>query len=136
MYDYGGRTLARDSPFYQMNDKQIKIADRLLHILYEHGGRANKTGVRELLNKEFKERTDTIDITYVFELLENDYELIAPMGEAWIRLTPEGQTMVKRGMKRYRQKLSLKEQFKEAKELIALIVSIFAILEVLFRFLI
>lgn len=97
---------------YDMTDRQIAIADRLLNILLEHDGRANKHGVRKMLTNEFTERLDTIDITMVFDTLADNYELIAYMGEAWVRLTPEGERMAKNGMKNYQRKLSLKEWWK------------------------
>lgn len=99
---------------YDMTDRQIAIADRLLNILLEHDGRANKHGVRKMLTNEFTERLDTIDITMVFDTLADNYELIAYMGEAWVRLTPEGERMAKNGMKNYQRKLSLKEWWKES----------------------
>ena len=97
-----------------MTERQIAIADRLLNILLEHDGRANKHGVRKMLTHEFTERLDTIDITMVFDTLADNYELIAYMGEAWVRLTPEGERMAKNGMKNYQRKLSLKEWWKES----------------------
>lgn len=99
---------------YDMTDRQIAIADRLLNILLEHDGRANKHGVRKMLTNEFTEKLDTIDITMVFDTLADNYELIAYMGEAWVRLTPEGERMAKNGMKNYQRKLSLKEWWKES----------------------
>ena len=97
-----------------MTERQIAIADRLLNILLEHDGRANKHGVRKMLTNEFTERLDTIDITMVFDTLADNYELIAYMGEAWVRLTPEGERMAKNGMKNYQRILSLKEWWKES----------------------
>lgn len=67
-----------------------------------------------MLSREFTERLDTIDITFVFDTLSDDYDLIAPMGEAWVRLTPEGQKMAKIGMKNYQRKISMKEWWKES----------------------
>ena len=99
---------------YDMTERQIAIADRLLNILLEHDGRANKHGVRKMLTNEFTERLDTIDITMVFDTLADNYELIAYMGEAWVRLTPKGERMAKNGMKNYQRKLSLKEWWKES----------------------
>ena len=97
-----------------MTERQIAIADRLLNILLEHDGRANKHGVRKMLTNEFTERLDTIDITMVFDTLADNYDLIAYMGEAWVRLTPEGERMAKNGMKNYQRILSLKEWWKES----------------------
>ena len=105
---YGEMTL------FNMTERQIAIADRLLNILLEHDGRANKHGVRKMLTNEFTEKLDTIDITMVFDTLADNYELIAYMGEAWVRLTPEGERMAKNGMKNYQRKLSLKEWWKES----------------------
>ena len=99
---------------YDMTDRQIAIADRLLNLLLEHDGRANKHGLRKILIYEFTERLDTIDITMVFDTLADDYNLIAYMGEAWVRLTPEGERMAKNGMKNYQRKLSLKEWWRES----------------------
>lgn len=93
-----------------MTDRQIAIADRLLNILLEHDGRANKHGVRKMLTHEFTERLDTIDITMVFDTLADNYELIAYMGEAWVRLTPEGERMAKNGMKKYLDSLNRKSK--------------------------
>lgn len=98
-----------------MTEKQIKIADRLLGILVEHDGRVNKDGARSILLKEFTERMDRIDINFVFDTLINDYNLVALLGEDWLRLTPEGQKMARRGMKNYQRKLSIKEWWKESK---------------------
>lgn len=98
-----------------MTEKQIKIADRLLGILVEHDGRVNKDNARSLLLKEFAERMDRIDINFVFDTLINDYKLVALLGEGWLRLTPEGQKMARRGMKNYQRKLSIKEWWKESK---------------------
>ena len=99
---------------YDMTDRQIAIADRLLNLLLEHDGRANKHGLRKILIYEFTEKLDTIDITMVFDTLTDDYNLIAYMGEAWVRLTPEGERMAKNGMKNYQRKLSLKEWWRES----------------------
>lgn len=98
-----------------MTEKQIKIADRLLGILVEHDGRVNKDSARSLLLKEFAERMDRIDINFVFDTLTDDYKLVALLGEGWLRLTPEGQKMARRGMKNYQRKLSIKEWWKESK---------------------
>lgn len=98
-----------------MTEKQIKIADRLLGILVEHDGRVNKDSARSLLLKEFAERMDRIDINFVFDTLIDDYKLVTLLGEDWLRLTPEGQKMARRGMKNYQQKLSIKEWWKESK---------------------
>lgn len=98
-----------------MTEKQTKIADRLLGILVEHDGRVNKDGARSILLKEFAERMDRIDINFVFDTLINDYNLVAPLGEDWLRLTPEGQKMARRGVKNYQRKLSIKEWWKESK---------------------
>ena len=87
-------------------------------MLAEHDGRFNKDEARSMLRKEFTERLDRIDITLVLNTLMDDYGLIAPIGEAWIRLTPEGETMARRGMKNYQRKLSIKEQFKVAGKVI------------------
>ena len=97
-----------------MTERQIAIADRLLNILLEHDGRANKHGVRKMLTHEFTERLDTIDITMVFDTLADNYDLIAYLGEAWVRLSPEGERMAKNGMKNYQRILSLKEWWKES----------------------
>lgn len=101
-----------------MTDRQTAIADRMLALLAEHDGRFNKDEARSMLRKEFTERLDRIDITLVLDTLMDDYGLIAPIGEAWIRLTPEGETMARRGMKNYQRKLSIKEQFKVAGKVI------------------
>lgn len=98
-----------------MTERQIRIADRLLGILVEHDGRVNKDSARSLLLKEFAERMDRIDINFVFDTLINDYKLVALLGEGWLRLTPEGQKMARRGMKNYQRKLSIKEWWKESK---------------------
>ncbi|WP_418707467.1 hypothetical protein [Bacteroides sp.] len=98
-----------------MTEKQIKIADRLLGILVEHDGRVNKDSARSLLLKEFAERMDKIDINFVLDTLIDDYKLVSLLGEGWLRLTPEGEKMARRGMKNYQQKLSIKEWWKESK---------------------
>lgn len=98
-----------------MTEKQIRIADRLLRILVEHDGRVNKDSARSLLLKEFAERMDRIDINFVFDTLTDDYKLVVLLGEGWLRLTPEGQKMARRGMKNYQRKLSIKEWWKESK---------------------
>ncbi len=98
-----------------MTEKQIKIADRLLGILVEHDGRVNKDSARSLLLKEFAERMDKIDINFVLDTLIDDYKLVSLLGEGWLRLTPEGQKMARRGMKNYQRKLSIKEWWKESK---------------------
>lgn len=98
-----------------MTDRQTAIADRMLALLAKHDGRFNKDEARSILRKEFTERLDRIDITLVLDTLMDDYGLIAPIGEAWIRLTPEGETMARRGMKNYQRKLALKEWWKESK---------------------
>jgi len=98
-----------------MTEKQIEIADRLLGILVEHDGRVNKDSARSLLLKKFAERMDRIDINFVFDTLTDDYKLVALLGEGWLRLTPEGQKMARRGMKNYQRKLSIKEWWKESK---------------------
>jgi hypothetical protein len=98
-----------------MTEKQIKIADRLLGILVEHDGRVNKDSARNLLLKEFTERMDKIDINFVLDTLIDDYKLVSLLGEGWLRLTPEGEKMARRGMKNYQQKLSIKEWWKESK---------------------
>ena len=98
-----------------MTEKQIRIADKLLQILMEHDGRINKHNACSLLLKEFTERTDRIDISFVFDTLIDDYKLVALLGEGWLRLTPEGQKMARRGMKNYQRKLTIKEWWKESK---------------------
>ena len=98
-----------------MTEKQIRIADRLLRILVDHYGRVNKDSSRSLLLKEFTERMDKIDINFVLDTLIDDYKLVSLLGEGWLRLTPEGEKMARRGMKNYQQKLSIKEWWKEIK---------------------
>lgn len=114
-----------------MTDRQTAIADRMLALLAEHDGRFNKDEASSMLRKEFTERLDRIDITLVLDTLMDDYGLIAPIGEAWIRLTPEGETMARRGMKNYQRKLSIKEQFKMAGKVITAVSSVVAILSFL-----
>ena len=111
-----------------MTEKQIRIADRLLGILVEHDGRVNKDSARSLLLKEFAERMDRIDINFVFDTLINDYKLVALLGEGWLRLTPEGQKMARRGMKNYQRKLSIKEWWKESKTAASLISLVFTLI--------
>lgn len=114
-----------------MTEKQIRIADKLLQILMEHDGRINKHNACSLLLKEFTERTDRIDISFVFDTLIDDYKLVALLGEGWLRLTPEGQKMARRGMKNYQRKLSIKEQFKVAGKAIGAVSSVVAIVSFL-----
>ena len=84
-----------------------------------------------MLTSEFTERLDTIDITVVFDTLADNYELIAYMGEAWVRLTPEGERMAKNGMKNYQRKLSLKEWWKESQVAAIITATISAIISAL-----
>ncbi len=58
---------------------------------------------------------DKIDINFVLDTLIDDYKLVSLLGEGWLRLTPEGEKMARRGMKNYQQKLSIKEWWKESK---------------------
>ena len=114
-----------------MTEKQIRIADRLLRILVEHDGRVNKDSARSLLLKEFTERMDKIDINFVLDTLIDDYKLVSLLGEGWLRLTPEGEKMARRGMKNYHLKITIKEQIKDAGKVIGAVSSVVAIVSFL-----
>ncbi len=64
-----------------------------------------------------------MDIEYVKQRMRDDYHLISPLGDAFISLTHEGSRMAKLGMKNYQRRLSYKEQFKVAGNLIGIVSS-------------
>lgn len=118
-----------------MTEKQIEIADTLLKFLAEHDNHADKTVLSKYLKDKFGVRAG-IDIAFVIQTLTQDYNLISWLSETMVMLTHEGCEMAQKGMKKFRKKLSLKEQFKVAKELIAIICTIFSIIIALLQLLI
>ena len=109
-----------------MTEKQLDIADAVLQYLADHEGRTNDYNVPSYIEDRFGYDA-RLDYEYVYQLLRDDYHLVAPMG-AFITLTAEGAEMAKRGMRSYQKKLSFKEQVKVAKSAIAIIASICTIL--------
>lgn len=87
-----------------MNDLQIQIANKTLGALFNSGSRSNKNALSEQLTDIFGYKSD-IDISYVFDVLTNDYQLITPLGQAWIRLTPEGERAYTIGISAYLNEL-------------------------------
>ena len=110
-----------------MTEKQILIADALLNYLAEHNNCTNTFLVDDYLINTFGYEAG-IDIEYVKQRMCDDYHLISPLGEAFISLTQEGSRMAKRGMKTYQRKLSYKEQFQAAGNLIGIVSSVVGIL--------
>ena len=73
-----------------MNDLQIKIADETLNTINKNNSRINTSELHSQLDDIFGYKAD-IDISYVLDSLEKDYQLIARLGQAWMRLTLEGE---------------------------------------------
>ena len=117
-----------------MTEFQLDIADEALNFILRHNNRADKSVVSRFLKNKFGNDTG-VDISYVLQTLIEDYKLIFPLGETFIALTPDGCEMAQKGIRKYRKKLSLKEQFKVAKELIAIICTIFSLIIALLQFL-
>ena len=112
-----------------MTNKQLDIADSVLQYLASNDGRTNDYNLPYYIEDKFGYEA-RLDYEYVLQLLRDDYHLVAPMG-AFITLTAEGAEMAKRGMRRYKKKLSFKEQVKVAKSAIAIIASICTIISAL-----
>lgn len=110
-----------------MTEKQLDISDALLKHLAAHDNRLNKSALTRTLKEQFGSQS-ALEIAFVYDCLEKDYRLIRPLGDAFIALTSDGMDMARRGMRNYKQKLKLKEQFKVAGKAIGIIASIAAIL--------
>lgn len=85
---------------YTMNDLQIKIADETLNTINKNNSRINTSELHSRLDDIFGYKAG-IDISYVLDSLEKDYQLIARLGQAWMRLTLEGEKACKIGMNQY-----------------------------------
>lgn len=83
-----------------MNELQTKIADKILNIIAKNNSRISKDDLHYHLDEGFGYKAGN-DISYVLDALENDYRLIAPLGNAWIRLTLEGENAEKTGISQY-----------------------------------
>ena len=110
-----------------MTELQTKIADSLLKYLAEHNNSTNSFLVSQHLIDTFGYEAG-IDIEYVKQRLCNDFHLIEILGADFMSLTHEGSKMVKRGMKTYQRKLTYKEQFQVAGNLISIVSSVVGIL--------
>lgn len=110
-----------------MTEKQLDISDAMLKYLATHENRVNRSALTRALKEQFGAQS-ALEIAFVYDCLEKDYGLIRPLGEAFVALTADGMEMARRGMRNYKQKLKLKEQFKVAGKAIGIIASIAAIL--------
>lgn len=87
-----------------MNNLQIQIADEILKALFNNGSRLNTSALSDHLTDIFDYKSD-IDISYVLDVLTNDYQLITPLGQAWLRLTLEGERAYKIGISAFLKEL-------------------------------
>lgn len=83
-----------------MTELQIKIADESLKYIHERSNRVKESDLLEHLDEVFGIKAG-IDCSYVIDTLRKDYCLLASLGEAWIRITREGENTLTGGFEKY-----------------------------------
>ena len=96
-----------------MTELQFKIADETLHLISEHDSRIYTSDLNSLLDDKFGYETG-IDAAYILDALEKDYRLITPLGQAWLRLTLEGEHACKIGMEEYIRELHADKELEKS----------------------
>lgn len=94
-----------------MTENQYKIADRVLALLKEHGGRVNMDGLRSRLNREFSDRESYLDRELVLKRME-EQGLVGREGIVLFS-TWKGEKAIHIGMEKYEQGLGIIEWWKD-----------------------
>lgn len=93
-----------------MTENQYKIADRVLTLLKEHGGRVNMDGLRSWLNREFSDRESYLDRELVLKRME-EHRLVGREGIVLFS-TWKGEKAMRIGMEKYEHGLGIIEWWK------------------------
>lgn len=83
-----------------MTELQIRIANESLKYIHEHKNRVRDSDLLEHLDEAFGFQAG-IDCSYVIDTLKKDYHLLDTLGEAWIRITSEGENALTGGFENY-----------------------------------
>ncbi|MBR2155051.1 MAG: hypothetical protein IJ901_10630 [Bacteroidaceae bacterium] len=93
-----------------MTENQYRIADRVLLLLKEHGGRVNMDGLRSQLSRDFPDKNSYLDRELVFDRLE-EHGLVKRQGVV-LFTTWEGEKVMRVGMMNYEKGLGIIEWWK------------------------
>lgn len=83
-----------------MTEIQLKIADETLKYIRDNKNRVIHSGLTKHLGMVFGDKS-RIDVSYVIDTLIKDYHLLDSLGEAWIRITSEGENASVFGFEKY-----------------------------------
>lgn len=92
-----------------MTELQIKIANESLKYLQGGTNRVRESDLLEHLDEVFGYNA-SIDSFYVIDTLKKDYHLLDSLGQAWIRITSEGELAVTSGFEKYLDELKLDKE--------------------------
>ncbi len=110
-----------------MTPSQTETANFVLMHLRSNNGIANFNEFGSLYISRYGYQREQ-ELYTVLRILTDDERLIAQESNGFYRLTAKGADMADKGYGKYKRRLSLAEQFSVAKEAIALVASIVAII--------